>query len=324
VTETEESSHPSSEPAQQNVFDSLSANWWDGGEKVKIGQTFTPRKIQNPLDRINRKQGGRRSRTRTERKRGRYIQARPANGKTNDLAFDATLRAAAPFQNERAEQRKRVAFAIKTSDLQRKVRIRKAANLILFLLDASWSMAAAQRMAATKGALLSLLQDAYQKRDRGCLVVFQKDRARVVLPPTHSVELARRLLADLQVGGRTPLSHGLLLACELLQREQRKDEEVRPLLIILTDGAGNVSYTGRPPEEEAWEIAHHIRARGIHSAVVNAEHASLDRGLAGKLARALGAVCYTLTELGAQELYETVRHELAEQPKSKRAVEKGA
>ena len=162
-----------------------------------------------------RRQGGRRSRTHTERKRGRYIQARPATGKTDDLAFDATLRAAAPFQKQRSEQRKRVAFAIRSSDFQRKVRVKKAANLVLFVVDASWSMAVAERMAATKGAILSLLTDAYQRRDRVGLIVFQKDRATLVLPPTNSVQLAKRALADIPVGGKTPLSAGLFLAYEV-------------------------------------------------------------------------------------------------------------
>jgi Mg-chelatase subunit ChlD len=99
------------------------------------------------------------------------------------VAFDATIRAAAPFQKKRFEQRKQVAFAIQKSDLQRKVRVKKAANLILFLVDASWSMAVAERMAATKGAILSLLTDAYQRRDRVGLIVFQKDRATLILPP---------------------------------------------------------------------------------------------------------------------------------------------
>ena len=94
VTEDESKQAPS-QPAPQQVFDTGSANWWDGGEKVKIGQAFTPRKIENPLDKMTRRQGGRRSRTHTDRKRGRYIQARPSPGKVDDLAFDATLRAAA-------------------------------------------------------------------------------------------------------------------------------------------------------------------------------------------------------------------------------------
>jgi len=154
---------------------------------------------------MTRKHVGKRSQTHTDLKRGRYIQARPSAGKVDDLAFDATLRAAAPFQKSRAELRKKVAFAVRPEDYQRKVRVRKAANLILFLVDASWSMAVAERMSATKGAILSLLTDAYQRRDRVGLIVFQKDRATLVLPPTNSVLLASRALTDIPVGGKTPM-----------------------------------------------------------------------------------------------------------------------
>ncbi|MFQ5617026.1 MAG: VWA domain-containing protein, partial [Anaerolineales bacterium] len=148
---------------------------------------------------MTRRKSGRRSRTHTERKRGRYIQARPAHGKTSDVAFDATFRAAAPHQKDRTEQRKEVEFAIQPQDLHHKVRVKRSANLVLFAVDASWSMAVAERMQATKGAILSLLTDAYQRRDRVGLVVFQKDRARLVLPPTNSVQLAQRALADIPV-----------------------------------------------------------------------------------------------------------------------------
>ncbi len=92
-----------------------------------------------------------------------------------------------PSRRERLIYRQRVAFSIRPSDFQRKVRVRRSANLVLFLVDASWSMAVAERMSATKGAILSLLTDAYQRRDRVGLIVFQKDRATLVLPPTHSV-----------------------------------------------------------------------------------------------------------------------------------------
>lgn len=292
------------------MFDSLSANWWEGGEKVKIGQTFTPRKLQNPLDRITRRYGGKRSRTRTDRKRGRYIQARPANGKTDDLAFDATLRAAAPYQTERAEQRKRVAFAIRSSDFQRKVRVKKSANLVLFVVDASWSMAVAERMSATKGAILSLLTDAYQRRDRVGLIVFQKNRATLILPPTNSVQLAQRALADIPVGGKTPLSAGLFMAYEIIKREQLLHPDVNPLLILLTDGAGNVSISNLPPQEEANRLAEQIAEEKIRSVVINMEHAAFDQGLAQNLALHLNAPCYTLSELKAETLYQKVREEM--------------
>jgi len=307
---SEESKQSPTQPSPQNVFDTISANWWEGGEKVKIGQTFMPRKIDNPLDRITRHHGGRRSRTHTERKRGRYIQARPAGGKTDDLAFDATLRAAAPFQKERAEQRKRVAFAIQASDFQRKVRVKKSANLILFVVDASWSMAVAERMSATKGAILSLLTDAYQRRDRVGLVVFQKNRATLILPPTNSVHLAQRALADIPVGGKTPLSAGLFMAHEVIQRERILHPDVNPLIILLTDGAGNVSMSTLPPQEESNRLAEQIAAEQIHSVVINMEHAAFDQGLAQNLADHLKGQCYTLSELKAETLYQKVREEM--------------
>ena len=283
---------------------------------MKVGETFEPRKLDTPLDKLTRHHAGRRSRTHTERKRGRYIQARPANGKTDDVAFDATIRAAAPFQKRRSEQRKQVAFAIQKSDLQRKVRVKKAANLILFLVDASWSMAVAERMAATKGAILSLLTDAYQRRDRVGLIVFQKDRATLILPPTSSVMLAQRALSDIPVGGKTPLSAGLLMAYEVLTQEQVIHPDVEPLLILLTDGAGNVSIGTLPPQEESFGFAEQIASRNYRTVVINMEHASFDQGLAQSLADHLEAPCYTLNELKAESLLNTVRQEMAE-PKKK-------
>jgi magnesium chelatase subunit D len=310
IQEEASEQQPPSQPSPQNVFQSGTANWWEGGEKVKIGQPFIPRKIENPIDRITRRHAGRRSRTHTDRKRGRYILARPAQGKTDDLAFDATLRAAAPFQRQRSEMRKRVAFAIRPSDFQRKVRVKKTANLVLFAVDASWSMAVAERMAATKGAILSLLTDAYQRRDRVGLVVFQKDRATLVLPPTNSIQLAQRALGDIPVGGKTPLSAGLFLAHEVVQKERLLHPDVNPLIILLTDGAGNVSLSHLPPQEEAHRIAEQIADDEIRSVVINMEHAAFDQGLAQALAEHLEAPCYTLSELKAETLYRAVREEM--------------
>jgi len=292
------------------VWDNRDSYWWEGGQRVKPGQEFETRKLNTPLDRITRKQGGKRSRTRTERKRGRYIQARPAQGQTADVAFDATFRAAAPFQIERAEQRKDVAFAIRKTDLQRKVRVRKAANLIVFVVDASWSMAVAERMSATKGAIMSLLTDAYQRRDRVGLIVFQKNQATVVLPPTSSVQLARKALVDIPVGGKTPLSAGLILAQKVFEQENHLHPDLMPLMILLTDGAGNVSLSDLPPQEEAHRAADRIKEASIKSVVINMEHAAFDQGLAQKLAERLGCLCYTLSELRAEALYQAVKGEL--------------
>ncbi|MBN1888917.1 MAG: hypothetical protein JW850_13065, partial [Thermoflexales bacterium] len=126
------------------------SRWWEGGSPVEVGETFHVRQLDTPLDKLTRStRSGKRSTTKTVRKRGRYSQSRPSPGDASDLAFDATLRAAAPFQAER--ERNGLAFAVRADDYQKKVRVRKASNLILFVVDASWSMAVAERMQATKG-----------------------------------------------------------------------------------------------------------------------------------------------------------------------------
>ncbi|MDO9547009.1 MAG: VWA domain-containing protein [Pelolinea sp.] len=254
-----------------------------------------------------RSYGGRRSRTQTEKKRGRYIQARPANGKTFDLAFDATLRAAAPFQEQRKKSNDKVALHIRPDDYMRKVRVRRAANLILFVVDASWSMAVAERMSATKGAIMSLLTDAYQRRDRVGLIVFQKDRATLVMPPTNSVQLAQRALSNIPVGGKTPLSAGLQLASDILEKESVLHPDIMPLLIVLTDGAGNVSLGNYAPLEESHKIADNIEKKDITSIVINMESATYDQGLAAELARHLDAPCLSISDLRAEHLYKAVR-----------------
>ncbi len=286
-------------------------SWWDYGEEATVGETFAPRRLDTPLDRLTRSSGGRRSQTRTDRKRGRYIQSRPSPGDPTDLAFDATLRAAAPFQEERKSENG-PALALHPNDYRRKVRVRRAANLVLFVVDASWSMAVAERMQATKGAVMSLLTDAYQQRDRVGLVVFHKNDARVVLPPTNSVALARRALIDIAVGGKTPLSAGLQTAYEVIVRELRQHPDLMPLMVLLTDGAGNVSMMNLPPQEEAYRIAEMFPQNHIRSLVINMEHEAFDQGLAQSLADHLDAPCYTLAELKAEALLRTVREELAE------------
>lgn len=171
-------------------------------------------------------------------------------------------------------------------------------------------MAVAERMSATKGAILSLLTDAYQRRDRVGLVVFQKNRSTLILNPTNSVQLAQRALADIPVGGKTPLSAGLLMAHQVVQRERILHPDVNPLLILLTDGAGNVSISNLPPQEEANRLSEMISLDKIRSIVINMEHAAFDQGLAQSLANHLNAPCYTLSELKAETLYQKVREEM--------------
>ena len=181
---------------------------------------------------------------------------------------------------------------------------------MLFLVDASWSMAVAERMNATKGAILSLLTDAYQRRDRVGLIVFQKDRATLVLSPTNSIQLAQRALAEIPVGGKTPLSAGLLMATDILRHEK-----------LSAPGCGTAAdrpdgwrrkclHRTAPPQDEAQHFAELIADEEVKSVVINMEHAAFDQGLAQQLANHLKAPCYALGELKAESLYHAVRQEM--------------
>lgn len=276
--------------------------------EVLIGSIFEPQRIATNLDRMTRRTAGKRSYTRTNRKRGRYIKAQQMHGKPSDVAFDATLRRAAPSQIHRRDEG--LALSIRGHELQKKVRVRRAANLVLFVVDASWSMAASERMEATKGAILSLLKDAYQKRDSVGLITFQKDRALLILPPTNSVELAERALSEIPVGGKTPLSSGLYLTLEVIEREQRRNPEIRSLTILLTDGAGNVSMGNVPPQQEAMQLASIFKERLYRAVVINTEHEAFDRGLAQSLGNAMNAETFSLKEFSADALRGVVQARL--------------
>jgi len=283
--------------------------------KTADGVVFSPREIFSPLqlqskaDRHMRSMGGRRSLTRTRRRRGRYISSRiPDKGHLTDPAFDAILRAAAPFQGQREHGGR--AIALRRWDLRQKVRMRRARNVVLFVVDASWSMAAEARMEATKGAIVSLLLDAYQRRDRVGLVVFQRESATLLLPPTNSVELARRRLEKIPTGGKTPLSRGLLLGYRVLEQVRRQDAEAMPLLVLITDGQGNVAMTEMHPQEEARRVAEQIGRRGIRCVVIDTEKEQFNRGLARKIAEAARGEYYNLGEMHVQTLVSTVREQL--------------
>ena len=132
----------------------------------------------------------------------------------------------------------------------------------------------------------------------------------LILPPTNSVQLAQRALADIPVGGKTPLSAGLFMAHEVIQKERTIHPDVNPLMILLTDGAGNVSMTHLPPLEESNRLADRIASEEIRSVVINMEHAAFDQGLAQNLAEHLKGPCYTLSDLKAENLYQKVREEM--------------
>ncbi|MCF3136269.1 putative cobaltochelatase [Streptomyces olivochromogenes] len=243
---------------------------------------------------------GRRSRARTEH--GRTTGARRPRGTLTKLHLTATVRAAAPHQ--RARGRSGPGLVVRRDDLRQATREGREGNLVLFVVDASGSMAARQRMSAVKGAVLSLLLDAYQRRDKVGLVTFRGKDAQVALPPTSSVDAAAARLESLPTGGRTPLAAGLLRAHEVLRVERLRDPARRALVVVVTDGRA----TGGPePVALAGRAARLFGAEGVASVVVDCESGPVRLGLAGQLADELGGTAVTLDELRADSIAGLVR-----------------
>jgi len=238
-------------------------------------------------------------RSRSEGSLGHPVGDREPDGMPTDIALAATIRAAAPYQRERGRNAGSPGLVVREGDLREKLREGREGNLILFLVDASGSMAAKQRMSAVKGAVLSLLTDAYQRRDKVALISFRGEQAEVLLPPTSSVELAATRLTKLSTGGRTPLWAGLQRAAEVLQRESLKDGERRPLLVLLTDGRA----TAGPDPRDA---AVGLRSLVSEAFVVDTEEGHVRLGMARELSEALGAQCMKLEDLRAETLVDLI------------------
>lgn len=223
-----------------------------------------------------------------------------------DLALIATLRAAAPYQRQR-QIISAHGMVILPRDYRQKVRRRPAAHTILFVVDASGSMGAYRRMVAVKGAILSLLLDAYQRRDRVGMVAFRGQQADVVLMPTSSIIQARERLAELPTGGATPLAHALLTAQQLLLTDSRRRTAV-PLLVLVSDGRANVPLSsGAAVEEELWTVCARVRRQGIACLAIDTESGPLRLRLMPHWATALGARYVCLEELRAERVTASVR-----------------
>ena len=186
--------------------------------------------------------GSGRPRSRARGQAGRVTGSHRPPGPVRQVHLTATLTAAAPYQVQRGRTGPG-GLRLRHEDLRETRREGREGNLVLFLVDASGSMAARARMGAVKGAVLSLLLDAYQRRDKVGMITFSGSAARVLLPPTSSVEAAAARLADLPTGGRTPLAAGLLRAHEVLRTERLRDPDRRPLLVVVTDGRATSAAT---------------------------------------------------------------------------------
>ena len=277
----------------------------DAGEKVfEVGATFKVKPFTVNKDRLFRRGSGRRSRSRISGMQGRYVKSTmPRGGK--DVALDATLRAAAPYQRHRQSD---CAIAIRPEDIREKVRERRIGNFLLFVVDASGSMGARGRMTATKGAIMSLLLDAYQKRDKVAMISFSKTEARLNLPPTSSIDMAARLLAEMPVGGRTPLNAALVKADEVLRGQLVRNPTSRPIVVLITDGRSNVALADAKPMDECLELAQRLsREERVKFILVDTEEQGLIRfGLAAKIAEALKARYFQTADLKTDTLLDLI------------------
>ena len=305
--ESEDDDKSREEDEQQKEQDN--SNLAPEEQLADIDKTFRLPKLLLDLgkDRNVRRGSGKRSVTKTDLKQGRYVRAEQPKGKVSDLAFDATIRAAAPYQRLREDNG--CALNIKEEDLRQKVREKRIGNTFLFAVDASGSMGARERMRAVKGAIFYMLQEAYQKRDRVGMIAFRRDKADLLLPITRSVDLAQKRLAEMPTGGKTPLADGLALSLQTLALLNKRDSELEPILIVVTDGRANAVHEGeKEPVAAAINIAEKIAKAKITSVVIDTESDFIKLGIAKKLAAAMQANYYTLQRLSKENIIHIVRN----------------
>lgn len=236
---------------------------------------------------------------------GAYVRSVIPKGNPQDIALDATMRTAAPFQTRRKGDALS-ALIIRPSDIRVKWRQKKVGRCILFVVDASGSMGVQARMRETKAAILSLLAKAYQNRDRVGLIVFQGVKARLVLSPTGSVELARRYLKTIPTGGKTPLASGLALGLATLRIERLKHPDEEALMVVVSDGRANVALNGGDPLNDAVAVARQIRKAPMDAMFVDTEIDPCSFGYGWELSKVMAAHYVPLSQLNAQSLVSLI------------------
>ena len=276
-------------------------------EEFGIGEIFKVKDIliDDVHDTRKRAGTGKRCKTKSGSLQGRYIKSTLPKGKIRDFAFDASIRAAAPYQKKNKENN--LMINIKKEHIRVKVREKRTGASILFVVDSSGSMGVKKRMEAVKGAVMSLLKDAYEKRDRVGMVSFRRDKAEELLPITRSIDLAQKKLEKLATGGKTPLAEGIAKAYTIIKNEMRKDKEVVPLIVFLSDGKGNFSASGKDPVKESLEMAEKIKNEGIRAIVIDTEEGFIKLEMAKTLSEAMKAEYYKLENLRSEDMLKLIK-----------------
>ena len=249
---------------------------------------------------------GRRAMVESNDATGRYARSRPSDEKVHDIAFDATIRAAAPYQKGREHEG--LSISIHPQDVREKVRERRSGCPIMFLVDASGSLGVRKRMAAVKGAVLSMLRDSYVKRDRIGMMAFRRDSAELILPPTKSVEYSYRKLEELPTGGKTPLGEALVTVNEFMTSYSRSHPGESCYIVLITDGRANVPLKqGADANEEVRKLAADMAIPQVKWIVIDASAGYIRFDNAEKLAMELEGTYFRLEDLNADRLAESVR-----------------
>ncbi|MDY6037527.1 MAG: VWA domain-containing protein [Eubacterium sp.] len=256
-----------------------------------------------PINEKKYRGSGKRLRVKSHAAKGRYVRYRIPGAKTRDIALDATLRAAALHPCELND----MVVQVKPCDIREKIREERTGATILFLVDASGSMGARRRMGAVKGAVLSMLTDAYQKRDTVGIVSFRDDRAELILNFTRSVDLAEKALREIKTGGKTPLAAGLIKAFELLKTDRIKNPDALQYLIVVSDGRANAAINSKLAFMEAEKAAHRIAAEKIKCLILDTESGFMRFGKAEDLAKALNGEYMRLNEISKTAINRSVK-----------------